>query len=156
MSKIIVTKKEELVGKKKEEHQQYQFEKFEVTKRSDFSQCYVAIYEIPPKKSSYPLHYHQANTEAFYIISGTGLLETLEDQYQLEAGSIIVCPPGKEGAHKITNTSETEKLVYIDFDAISSPDIVHYPDSKKIGVIVHNESSSFYREEDEVDYYDGE
>nr|WP_312576950.1 hypothetical protein [Sedimentibacter sp.] len=47
-------------------------------------------------------------------------------------------------------------LKYIDFDTTNSPDIVHYSDSGKVGIIVHNKSSNFFRSEDEVYYYDGE
>ncbi len=38
------------------------------------------------------------------------------------------------GVHKLTNTSETENLVYIDFAVIRDLDVAAYPDSKKIGV----------------------
>lgn len=38
------------------------------------------------------------------------------------------------GAHKLTNTSKTENLVYIDFDVIHDLDVTVYPDSNKIGI----------------------
>ncbi|HEY4789170.1 MAG TPA: cupin, partial [Bacteroidales bacterium] len=53
----------------------------------------------------------------------------------LNAGDIITFPAGKEGSHVIRNGSETEKLVYIDFDAINVPEIVHFPDMNKIMVL---------------------
>ena len=54
------------------------------------------------------------------------------------------------------NTSNVEKLLYIDFDTTNSPDIIHYVNSNKIGIIEHNISSTFFRNTDKVDYYDGE
>ncbi|MBF4693760.1 cupin domain-containing protein [Fusibacter ferrireducens] len=155
-SKILITNKTLLQGKRKAEHELYEYTKYEITKRSEFSQCYIAIYEIPPRKANYPFHFHEVNTEAFYIISGIGVIETLEGEQKIKAGDIIVCPPKKEGAHRIVNTSENECLTYIDFDTTNSPDLVHYPKSDKVGVIVHNQSSTFFRNESQVDYYDGE
>lgn len=153
---ILVTNLAKLSGKRKAEHELYEYVKYEVTPREQFHQCYLAIYEIPPLKSSYPYHYHIANTEAFYIISGDGLLETPDGVKQIRSGDIIVCPSGEEGAHRITNCSKSEPLKYIDFDAIHSPDVIHYPKSGKTGIVIHAESAVFYRDSDGVDYYEGE
>ena len=153
---ILIINENNLIAKHKSEHEKYEYIKFEVTPRKDFNQCYIAIYEIPPLKSNYPYHYHMANTEAFYIISGCGELETPNGKKSIKAGDFIVCPPKENGAHKLKNTSENEPLKYIDFDTINSPDIVHYPNSDKTGIIVHNQSSTFFRNNEAVDYYDGE
>lgn len=67
-----------------------------------------------------------------------------------------MCPPSENGAHKIINNSENEALKYIDFDTTNSPDIVNYPDSDKMGIIVHNQASTFFKNEDKVNYYDRE
>lgn len=153
---IVIKNENDIPKKHKNEHPKYEYYKREITKRSDFNQTYIAIYDIPPKKSSYPYHYHTENTEAFYIISGVGMIETIDGNKEIKKGDIIVFPPNKEGGHKITNTSETELLTYIDFDTTNSPDIIHYPNSDKTGVIIHNQSSTFYKNGTEVDYYEGE
>lgn len=153
---ILIVNEEDVIQKHKNEHDPYAYSKREITSRQDFGQCYVAIYEIPPKKSNYPLHYHTANSEVFYIIQGNGILVTLDGQKAIKQGDFIVCPPTEKAAHKIINTSEDEVLKYVDFDTTNSPDIVHYPDSGKIGIIVHNKSSNFFKSEEEVGYYDGE
>ncbi len=155
-NKIVLTNKEKLKGKRKTGLDKYDYTKYEVTKREDFNQCYVCFYELEPSKSAYPKHYHKYNTECFYIISGQGTIETKSDTLDVTSGDIIVFPCGEEGTHKIINTSKTEKLVYIDFDTTNSPDIIKYVDSGKIGIIEHNISSSFYKEDAQVDYYDGE
>ena len=72
---IQITNKGLIEPQHKCEHEPYEYNKYEVTKRSKESQCYVAIYEIPPKKANYPYHYHLKNEEVFYIISGSGLME---------------------------------------------------------------------------------
>ena len=47
-------------------------------------------------------------------------------------------------------------LVYLDCDTVNSPDVVHYPNSDKVGIIINGESSTFYKKHTNVDYYEGE
>lgn len=154
--KIVIKNINEMTPKYKNEHPKYEYNKYEITKRKDFSQVYVCIYEIMPGKAAFPKHYHSYNTECFYIINGTGIIETMDGELSVKAGDTIVFPCGEKGTHKLINTSDKEKLLYIDFDTTNSPDIVHYVDSKKIGIIEHNISSTFYRDNDNVDYYENE
>ena len=151
--KILIQNAKDIPEKKKDVHDPYSYTKREVTKRGDFDQCYVALYTIPPQKANYPFHAHMNNTEVFYIISGTEILETVDGPKDIGPGDFIVCPPGDQSAHRIVNHSESDELVYIDFDTTHSPDIVHYPNSKKTGIIIHNQSNSFFKDEDTVDYY---
>ncbi len=153
---IVIVNQKDLVGKHKAEHDNYEYLKYEVTPRNRFEQCYVSVYEIPPLKAGYPYHYHVANTEVFYIISGCGILETKDDKRYLKAGDFIVCPPSDKGAHKIINASDNEILKYIDFDTTNSPDVIHYPDSNKTGIIIRNQPGMFFYDKSQVDYYDGE
>ncbi|MDD3187090.1 MAG: cupin domain-containing protein [Bacilli bacterium] len=154
--KIIILNEKEIPKKPKKENSEYQFSKQEITKRSDFNQCHICIYEIEPLKSAYPYHYHMCNTEAFYIIEGEGKIITINGETNIKNGDIIVFPPGINGGHKIVNTSNANILKYIDFDTTNSPDIIEYPNSNKIGVIIHNVSSDFYKKDSKVDYYKGE
>jgi uncharacterized cupin superfamily protein len=153
---IQITRKDLIKPKHKSEHEPYEYFKYEVTKRSRDNQCYVAIYEIPPQKASYPYHYHLKNEEVFYIISGNGILETPDGNKTISAGDIIVCPPSEKGAHRIINSSHSEMLVYLDCDTVNYPDIAYYPNSDKVGIILNGESSIFYEKSTEVDYYSGE
>ena len=154
-NKIVVKNMQSITPKQKSEYG-YEYKKYEITKRSDFSQTYICFYEIMPKSAAYPKHYHSYNTECFYIISGFGVVETKDSNLEVKSGDIIVFPPGEEGTHKLVNKSDKEKLIYIDFDTTNSPDIIHYVDSDKIGIIEHNISSTFYRNKDNVDYFEGE
>lgn len=152
---ILIIHEYDLTGRHKAEHEPYEYVKYEVTPRDDHNQCYVAVYEIPPRKSNYPYHYHIANTEVFYIISGQGILITPDGDKNIRAGDFIVCPPSENGAHKLMNNSENETLRYIDFDTANSPDIVQYPDSDKTGVMLHNQPI-FFSNTGKTNYYDGE
>lgn len=153
---IQITNKTMIEPTHKSEHEPYEYYKYEVTKRSKNSQCYVAIYEIPPQKANYPYHYHLKNEEIFYIISGTGILETPDGNKPISPGDIIVCPPSEKGTHRIINSSQNEKLVYLDCDTVNNPDIVYYPNSDKVGIIVNGESSTFFDKTSNVSYYEGE
>lgn len=132
----------------------FEYKKYELTPRG--GQCYVCLYELPPKKSAYPYHFHTANTEVFYIISGAGVMRTPDGERPVAAGDVIICPPGEGGAHRIINTSETEPLRYLDCDTSVSPDVIFYPDSGKLGAIVAGMGSQFYELGSEVEYYRGE
>ena len=125
---IIFTNKDQIVPKHENRHNPYEYFKYEITKRDINNQCYICFYDIPPKKTAYPYHYHMANTEVFYIISGHGLFITPEGEREVSSGDIIVLGRGPNGAHKIVNTSETEVLTYLDCDTAVSPDVVFYPD----------------------------
>lgn len=153
---IQITNKNLIEPQHKCEHGPYEYNKYEIIKRSKENQCNVAIYEIPPQKSSYPYHYHLKNEEVFYIISGNGIFETPNGNKTISAGDIIVCPPSEKGAHKINNISQMENLVYLDFHTVNSPEVVFYPNSDKVGIIINGESSTFYKKQTNVDYYEGE
>ncbi len=95
-------------------------------------QCAIHFVEVEPKNFAFGYHYHEMNEEAFYIISGSGIVRTRGGDVKVNAGDVITFPTGPEGSHCIRNASDTEKLVYIDFDTINIPDLVHLPDIKKV------------------------
>ena len=119
------------------------------------AQSLVRVYEIPPGKSAYPYHYHLKNEETFFIMKGEGLLKTPEGEKAVRAGDFLFFPADETGAHKLTNTSATEMLVYIDFDVLHDLDVAVYPDSGKIGIWGRN-VNRVYRVDDDVDYYENE
>lgn len=83
------------------------------------------------------------------------MLRTTEGERKVKAGDFLFFSVGPDGAHKITNISSTEPLVYIDFDVVHEIDIALYPDSGKIG-IWGKEINRIFLEKDDVAYYTGE
>jgi len=165
MKNIIINKLGNITPKHQNEHKDYEYykyevtdsrEKYEVVSPKEGNQTVVAFYTLPPSKSNYPFHYHTTNEEVFYIISGNGILETFDKNYPISAGDIIVCPVGKNGAHKITNSSETENLIYLDVDTNNTPDIAYYPHSNKFGIRAAGEIRDNYSLDNKIDYYDKE
>ena len=83
------------------------------------------------------------------------MLRTPDGERKVTAGDMLFFPTGAQGAHKLTNCSETEDLVYIDFDVVHDVDVAVYPDSQKIGVWGMG-INELYPCDASVDYYAGE
>ena len=146
---------EEIPASHRAEHEGYEYFRRKFVPFGAAKQTQVCVYEIPPGKAAYPYHFHHKTEETFYIISGTGFLRTPEGEREVRGGELIFFPAGEEGAHKLTNMSDTENLVYIDFDVTHDLDVAVYPDSDKIGVWGMG-INQMYPKSANVDYYDGE
>jgi len=152
MSEIIRIKAKDAPKRRRGGHGDYEYDVRALVPRGAARQCVAGLYEIPPGKSNYPYHYHEMNEEVFYILSGKGSLRTPEGISEVCAGDFIFFPANEKGAHKLTNTSETEPLVYLDFDTKNEIDVCFYPDSGKIGVW-GKEVNQLYKLDSQVDYY---
>jgi len=154
LEKTLITNKNR-IEPKRERHGNFEYDKYLVLPKTG-NQCTIAFMDLEPGKSAFPYHYHISITEMFYIMSGEGLIVTPDGESAIKSGDIIVFPPGEAGTHRIVNTSENEKLCYLDVDTVSDPDVVFYPDSEKVGLILGGKPHSYYRRADAVDYYEGE
>jgi uncharacterized cupin superfamily protein len=148
---ITITSKDQIEPKYKTNGGRFEQYKYEITRRHPGAGLYACIYEIPPEKTICPYHYHARSEELFYIISGAGILRTPDGERAIAPGDIVICPNGEAGAHSITNSSDTQPLVYLDVDTVHHPDVCFYPDSGKLGV-----EGKVFRADSEVGYYDGE
>lgn len=92
-----------------------------------------SLFELLPGKQSYPAHYHLANEEALYVLSGTGRVRLGEAMVPLKAGDYVALPPGPGAAHQLFNDG-AEPLRYLAFSTMEEPDVIVYPDSRKVGV----------------------
>ena len=155
MSDIKHSKIEDIPVSHKCEHEGYEYFRRKFIPFVGAKNSLVSVYEIPPHKSAYPYHFHHNNEETFYILSGEGVLRTPDGERKVTAGELLFFPTGPAGAHKLTNSSDTENLVYIDFDVVHEVDITIYPDSDKIGVWGMG-INQLYPQAEAVDYYDGE
>ena len=155
MSQIKHAKPEDLPVSHKRGTEEYEYYRRKFIPFGGTKNTLVSVYEIPPGRAAYPYHYHHKNEETFYILSGEGVLKTPDGEKQVRAGELLFFPTGPEGAHKLTNASETENLVYIDFDVVHDVDVAVYPDSDKIGIWGMG-INKLYPQADDVDYYEGE
>ena len=155
MTKIVHTRMENLTPQKRGDGNAYDYMRYPALPEGSAKYSATAFYELPPGKSNYPYHYHLTSEETFYIISGTGILKTPDGEQKVHAGDLLFFPAGEQGAHKLTNPSDSETLIYIDFDTTDDPNVCVYPDSNKVGVY-GRDLRKIYRLEDSVDYYDRE
>ncbi len=139
----------------KSQHPDYKFKKRVILGKEDTANFDVSIYEVPPGKAAVPYHYHMRNEEVFFILSGTGRLKSPEGERTVAAGDFLYFPNNEKGAHKLTNTSENEMLVYADFDIRHDPEVAFYPDSGKIGIFGQG-TRLILPMSAQMDYYDGE
>ena len=155
MSQIKHARIEDIPASHKCEHEGYEYFRRKFVPYVLANNTHVCVYEIPPMKSAYPYHFHYKTEETFYVISGKGILKTPEGEKRIGAGELLFFPAGEAGAHKLTNASETENLVYIDFDATHELDVAVYPDSDKNGIWGMGINKIFPKSA-EADYYNGE
>lgn len=123
------------------------------------------VTSVPPSKRAFPFHNHRVNEEMFFVIEGAGEIRIGDATYPIRPGDVIACPPwGKETAHQIINTGAVE-LKYLAVSTKLSPEIAEYPDSGKFGVLAeipagaNGQPDGFRfvgRQDDNVDYWDGE
>jgi len=155
MDEITVTDFSDIEATHKKVHNKYEYYKKPLVSKDEANQCQISVYEVPPGKAAYPYHFHILNEESFYIIEGTGKLITPGGEALVSQGDFLFFPAGETGAHKLTNTSDTEMLVYIDFDTKNPIDVAFYPKSRKVGIWGKNIDKVF-KISDEVEYYEGE
>lgn len=108
----------------------------------------ASLYELPDGESTYPYHLHHGTEEWLLVVAGTPLLRTPDGEQVLREGDLVCFPPGPDGAHRLTGPGTILLL-----SAASSPDVVEYPDSGKIGA---RPKGTNYRAADTLDYWWGE
>ena len=128
----------------------------------------VSLYEIEPRGSAWPYHYHYANEEGLYVLKGTITLQTEGHTHDVDAGGYAAFPTGEEGGHELINeTDEPVRLLL--FATMEHPDVEVFPGSDTLGVMVGGapgqevEFAKYFREdsafafwEEEIGTTDGE
>jgi len=116
----------------------------------------ASIYELPPGQAVCPYHYELAEEEWVLIIEGSPTLRTPEGEQQLEPLDLVFFPTGPEGAHRVTNSTDSTVRILM-FSEVVFPAATVYPDSDKVGVFTANRADDLLvRRSSGVDYFDGE
>ncbi len=66
---------------------------------------------VPPRRHNWYQHTHTHWTEFYIIVSGQGIVDRDERDFEVGPGDCFVQPPGT--SHRMFNPSESEDLVYI-------------------------------------------
>ncbi len=90
----------------------------------------ATLYELDPG-DFLVYHFHHAMEELLVVLRGRPTLRTPTGERRLDEGDAVHFPVGAEGAHGLRNETETPVRVLI-ASTISSPEVVEYPDLRKI------------------------
>lgn len=119
----------------------------------------VSLWEVEPGEAAYPYHLHLAEEELLVVLSGRPSLRSPDGWRELDEGEVVSFPRGEAGAHQIVNHS-TETARFLAVSTHGEPDVVLYPDSRKLGAAERLPRGgglrAFFRLADAVDYHDGE
>jgi uncharacterized cupin superfamily protein len=135
-------------------HPDYEKKMFRVGERLGGEKIGATLYELPPGMKSFPYHWHRGHEELLVVLAGRPTLRTPEGERQLERGDVVSFPTTPEGAHKLWNDTD-EPVRYLMLSTRTDFDVVHYPDSDKIGI----RTADFIlnvRPDAGLDYMDGE
>ncbi|WP_254537840.1 cupin domain-containing protein [Halomarina litorea] len=94
-----------------------------------------SLYELPPGCQPWSYHYHAANEEALYVLSGEGTVRLDGETYRVREGDYVACPADESGAHCVVNDSD-DPLRYLAVSTMRDPDVTMHPDIGKVGVYV--------------------
>ncbi len=131
---ILILNENDMDGSEMKHGDRIHHQRKNFTKDLTTNKIVASQYEIPPGKVSWPFHYHIANEEVFYILSGEGELRSKDTVFPVKAGDFIRFPVGEKGAHQLKNTHAEFTLRYLDFGTTNHPDLVFLPDSNKVGL----------------------
>lgn len=123
----------------------------------------LSLYELPPGFRQAAYHYHFANEELLIALFGQVSVRTRAGWRRLERGDVISFPRGDRGAHRAIN-SGPEPARYLIASEMNAPDVVVYPDSRKVLAISRapgspgdeDELAYWFRIADTVDYWEDE
>jgi uncharacterized cupin superfamily protein len=91
----------------------------------------MSMSRLPPGRVTCPFHFHMLEDEAFFVLSGRGVLRYGDEVREIRAGDCIACPAGTKVAHQIANPF-TEDLVYLAAGRNDPNEVAVYPDTGKV------------------------
>jgi len=116
----------------------------------------ASAYELPPGQAVCPYHYELGEEEWVLVLEGRPTLRTPEGEEQLEPLDMVFFPTGPDGAHKITNQTDSAVRIVMWSDVVF-PAATVYPDSDKLGVYTADRADNLIvRRSSAVEYFDGE
>jgi uncharacterized cupin superfamily protein len=110
------------------------------------------VFELAPGQSVCPYHYECGEEEWIVVLTGKPTLRTPSGERELVPWDCVFCPPGEEGAHKVTNRTDEPARIFI-WSNRMTPGTTVYPDSNKVGAWP---PGKVFRLDDAVDYFEGE
>ncbi|MDX6414670.1 MAG: hypothetical protein QOH23_2080 [Gaiellaceae bacterium] len=100
----------------------------------------ASLYELGPG-NSVAYHFHHGSEELLIVLRGRPTLRGPDGERQLDEGEVVHFPLGPEGAHGLRNDTE-ETVRYVVAGIRVSPEVVEYPDVKKITAQARTDSQT--------------
>ena len=83
---------------------------------------------LKPGAFSANRHWHEAEDEFVYVLSGYPSLFDDNGRHPLKAGDIIGFPAGEPNAHHIVNDSDSDAMIMVVGSRRPGQETIHYPD----------------------------
>jgi uncharacterized cupin superfamily protein len=119
----------------------------------------LSLWEVPPGEAAYPYHFHFTEEELVIVLQGAPSLRTPEGWRDLVEGEVVAFQRGEAGGHQLVNRS-AETVRFLALSTSGEPDVVSYPDSRKLAAFARRPQGgglrAMFRMDDAVDYYEGE
>jgi uncharacterized cupin superfamily protein len=141
------------------EHPGFRCARARIGRQAGAERLGLSMWELPPGEAAYPYHHHLSEEELVVVLAGRPSLRTPGGWRELDEGEVVAFVRGEQGAHQLVNrTGETVRFLAL--STSGEPEVVIYPDSRKLGAFERRPEGGGLREmfriEDAVDYYDGE
>jgi uncharacterized cupin superfamily protein len=140
-------------------HPGFRCQRARLSRQAGSERLGLSLWEVPPGEAAYPYHYHLAEEELVLVLDGRPSLRTPDGWRELREGELVAFLRGERGGHQLVNRTD-QAVRFLAFSTSGEPDIVLYPDSRKLGAYERVPSggglTEMFRLGDAVDYYDGE
>jgi uncharacterized cupin superfamily protein len=100
------------------------------------------LYDLDPDESL-PYHYEYVE-EWLLVVDGAVAARTPDGEHELQRGDLVRYAAGPEGAHQISNRSDTTARVLL-FSKVAVPAVSVYPDSDTIGVWPDDDTEYYFK-----------
>ncbi len=112
--------------------------------------------EVAPGSRLWPYHTHYLNEEWVIVLRGEPTLRTPEGERMLKEGDVVCFPRGKDGAHQLSNRTDSPIRVLM-LSSMLRGEIIEYLDTGKVlAKGVEDEDVMFARPGPTVEYWEGE
>lgn len=116
----------------------------------------ASMSEVEPGNKLWPYHTHHANEEWVIVLRGEPTLRTPEGEHGLKEGDVVCFARGKDGAHQISNGTDSPIRVLM-LSSMLGPDVIEYLDTGKVLAESFGDGPvMFARPGATVEYWEGE
>ena len=116
----------------------------------------ASMSEVEPGNKHWPYHTHHANEEWVIVLRGEPTLRTPEGERVLKEGDVVCFPRGKDGAHQISNRTDSPVRVLMLSSTIPG-EIIEYLDTGKVlAKDAQDEDIMFARPGPTAEFWEGE